>query len=132
MPIYTPEVEVITTKQTSQEQEVYQIVCVENIRKTFESMRKCKNGKIITCEDASKRAELSSSDYFECTECKQRVDMDISKPGGGKACYVDVNRRTNLSLGDLGLGRGPCANIWEIFNLPHPVSCVLTKNTINR
>ena len=76
----TPEVEVITTRQTSQEQEGYRIVCVENIRKTFDSMRKCKNGKIITCEDASKRTELSSIDCFECTECKQMVDMDISKP----------------------------------------------------
>jgi hypothetical protein len=48
--------------------------------------------------------------------------MDISKPGGGKACYFDVNRRTNFPLGHLGSGREALPTISEILNLPHPVS----------
>ena len=56
-----PQIEGITTRQTSQGQEGYRIICIENIRKTVESMHKCKNGNIITSEDAAKRAGLSST-----------------------------------------------------------------------
>jgi hypothetical protein len=55
------QIEGITTRQTSQGQEGYRIICIENIMKTVESMHKCKNGNIITSEDAAKRAGLSST-----------------------------------------------------------------------
>ena len=51
----------LKSPQTSQGQEGYRIVCIENIRKTVESMHKCKDGNIITSEDAAKRAGLSST-----------------------------------------------------------------------
>ncbi|CAB3996136.1 Hypothetical predicted protein [Paramuricea clavata] len=110
------------TRQNSQEKDGYRIVYIENIRKAVEMMHKCKNGTIITCEDASKRAGLSSSYYFECTKCRQGVDMDTSKPVEGKACSFDVNRRTNFAMGELGLGREALATICEILNMPPPVS----------
>ncbi|CAB4031997.1 Hypothetical predicted protein [Paramuricea clavata] len=111
------------TRQNSQEEkDGYRIVYIENIRKAVEMMHKCKNGTIITCEDASKRAGLSSSYYFECTKCRQRVDMDTSKPVEGKARSFDVNRRTNFAMGELGLGREALATICEILNMPPPVS----------
>ena len=119
----TPDVDRATTRQSTQEEEQgYRIVYIENIRKAVESMHKCKNGKIITCEDALKRAGLSSSYHFECTTCKQRVDMDTSKPVEGKARSFDVNRRTNFAMGELGLGREALATICEILNMPPPVS----------
>ncbi|CAB4043696.1 Hypothetical predicted protein, partial [Paramuricea clavata] len=111
------------TRQNSQEEkDGYRIVYIENIRKAVEMMHKCKNGTIITCEDASKRAGLSSSYYFECTKCRQRVDMDTSKPVEGKARSFHVNRRTNFAMGELGLGREALATICEILNMPPPVS----------
>ncbi|CAB3984028.1 Hypothetical predicted protein [Paramuricea clavata] len=111
------------TRQNSQEEkDGYRIVYIENIRKAVEMMHKCKNGTIITCEDVSKRAGLSSSYYFECTKCRQRVDMDTSKPVEGKARSFDVNRRTNFAMGELGLGREALATICEILNMPPPVS----------
>jgi hypothetical protein len=85
-------------------------------------MHNCKNGTIIASEDDSKRAGLSSSFYFECTVCKQRVNMDTSKPVEGKAHSFDVNRRTNFTMGELGLGREALATICEILNMPPPVS----------
>ncbi|CAB3979912.1 Hypothetical predicted protein [Paramuricea clavata] len=111
------------TRQNSQEEkDGYWIVYIENIRKAVETMHKCKNGTIITCEDASKRAGLSSSYYFECTKCRQKVDMDTSKPVEGKARSFDVNRRTNFAMGELGLGREALATICKILNMPPPVS----------
>ena len=122
-PPNTPETDGVTTTQSTQlEEQGYQIVYIENIRKTVESMHKCKNGAIIACEDASKRAGLSSSYHFECTKCKQSVDMDTSKPVEGKVRSFDVNRRTNFAMGELGLGREALATICEILNMPHPVS----------
>ena len=83
-------------------------------------MHKCKNGTIVTCEGTSKRAGLSSSYYFECTKCRQRVDMD--KPVEGKVRSFDINRRTNFAMGELGLGREALATICDILNMPPPVS----------
>ena len=85
-------------------------------------MHKCKNGTIVTCEGTSKRAGLRSSYYFECTKCRQRVDMDTSKPVEGKVRSFDINRRTNFAMGELGLGREALATICEILNMPPPVS----------
>ena len=120
----TPEEEGVTTRQSlqEQEQEGYRIVYVDNIRKTVESMHKCKNGTIITSEDASKRAGLSSCFHFECTECKQKVEMVTSRSVEGKASSFDVNRRTNFAMGELGLGREALATICEILNMPPPVT----------
>lgn len=111
------------TRQSSQkEEDGYRIVYIENIRKAVEMMHKCENGTIVTCEGTSKRAGLSSSYDFECTKCRQRVDMDTSKPVEGKASSFDINRRTNFAMGELGLGREALATICEILNMPPPVS----------
>lgn len=99
---------------TSLPEDGHRVVYIENIRKALESMHKCKNGKITICEDASKRAGLSSTFYFECTACKQRVDMDTSKNVEGKARSFDVNRRTNFAMSELGLGKEALATICEI------------------
>ena len=57
----TPKIDEVTTRQSTQlEEQGYRIVYIQNIRKTVESMHKCKNGILIACEDASKRAGLSS------------------------------------------------------------------------
>ena len=73
-------------------------------------MHKCENGKITICEDASKRAGLSSTFYFECTACKHRVDRDTSKNVEGKACSFDVNRRTNFAMSaDHDSGNANCS-----------------------
>ena len=66
----TPKTDEVTTRQSTQlGEQGYRIVYIENIRKTVESMHKCKNGLFIACEDASKRAGLSCSYHFECTKC---------------------------------------------------------------
>ena len=66
----TPKTDEVTTRQSTQlGEQGYRIVYIENIRKTVESMHKCKNGLFIAYEDASKRAGLSCSYHFECTKC---------------------------------------------------------------
>ena len=75
------------------------------------------HGQLLKANE--KRLVLRNSLHFECSHCKHRVSIETSLTTVGVS---DTNRRAAYPMSEIGLGRESLSPIWEIMNLPQPVS----------
>ena len=111
----------VTAEMSAADDQGYRIVYLENIRKVLEDVHGCKGGIMLMTEDMSKRRGLSSKISFECTICSNNVTLETSKTSKETTFSSDVNLRSIVAAGEIGLRREGLATFCEILDMPPPV-----------